>query len=162
MKDGLQKGISYFELMVVAAILSVVLFIFLDRARGVQDMASEVSTEHVRSAINTSLQVRAARLLGAGKDADLVKLVDVNPVSLLLKAPAGYIGERSTPPPTENHWRWYYDLNDKCLVFMLNNRKNVATEGQKVLKYKVKLQYSPLLPGNREAAITGVALVQVQ
>lgn len=136
----LQRGFSLLELALSVFIISILMYVFAVKVADYQAMAADVAVQHVVGGIRTGLAVRMTELMARGDDAQLVALAQANPVALLAKPPVNYLGERPISEASQlSGDQWFFEPNDKCLIYLLNSRKNVATEGQKLLKFKVKL-----------------------
>lgn len=159
-----QRGASRFEFAVTAAILAILAGVLLERVRFYQEQAELVAVRQVAANIRTALDVKVAQGRLPGHGVDLALLAGQNPIALLDRKPANYLGEYYSPDNAELPvGNWYFDRHDKTLVYLLNKRETFRNASAKLLKFKVKLFRLPTNvakpPGASDTA--GVTFEQV-
>lgn len=139
-----QGGASRFEFAVAVAILAILAGVLLERVAFYQDQAEMVAVQQVVADIRTALEVKTTQAQLPGRGVDLAALAEQNPVALLERKPANYLGEYFLPNEVElPHGNWYFDRHDKTLIYLLNNRESFRNAPMKPLKFKVKLLRLP-------------------
>ena len=133
------RGFTLFELAVAAIIVAVLTTLLLVRLQSYQQEARHVAVERLVGTLRTSLSVRSAQLSVAKREHELLRIIDENPMSLLVHAPANYLGEYYSPEghalPEES---WYFDRGRKELVYITSNQKTFLSRRQTLLRFKVK------------------------
>jgi len=163
-QQRLQQGFKLFEFGVAVAVLGILITLLLQRVWFYQGQAEEVAVRQVVANIRTALDIRLAEGRLPGGATDLTILAAQNPLDLLTKKPANYLGEYSAPADMEvTPGNWYFDRNDKTLVYLLNVRSSFGSAQLKRLKFKVKLLRLPKNPAKPPGAAppVGVAFEQV-
>jgi len=115
-----QRGFTLIELVVVVVIVAIMVGFALDRLLPLIGRAERAAFLQVQSQLRSALLLEAAEKLTRGESASLHQLVSVNPMSLLLTAPANYLGaltQRSEERPTRASW--YYDERSGRLVYVV-------------------------------------------
>jgi type II secretory pathway pseudopilin PulG len=159
-----QGGVSRFEFAVVVAILAILAGVLLERLAFYHEQAELVAMQQVAANIRTALDVQTTQAQLPGRSVDLAQLAGQNPIALLDRKPANYLGEYFSPNVAElPAGNWYFDRHDKTLIYLLNNRESFGNAPAKLLKFKVKLLRLPTKvakpSGASEAA--GVTFEQV-
>ncbi|MBA5687541.1 hypothetical protein [Rugamonas apoptosis] len=159
-----QRGVSRFEFAVAAAILAILAGVLLERVAFYQEQAELVAVQQVAANIRTALDVKVTQAQLPGRSVDLALLSEQNPIALLDRKPANYLGEYYSPDNAELPvGNWYFDRYDKTLIYLLNKRETFGNASAKLLKFKVKLFRLPISvakpPGTSETA--GVTFEQV-
>lgn len=139
-----QRGASRFEFAVTVAILAILAGVLLERVAFYQEQAELVAVREVAANIRAALDVKAAQARLPGRAVDLGLLAGQNPIALLDRKPANYLGEYFSPDNNElSSGNWYFDRHDKTLIYLLNNRETFRNAPAKLLKFKVKLLRLP-------------------
>jgi general secretion pathway protein G len=134
-----QRGVSRFEFAVAAAILAILAGVLLERLAFYQEQAELVAVQEVAANIRAALQVKVTQAQLPGRAVDLGALAGQNPIALLDRKPANYLGEYFSPDNNElPAGNWYFDRSDKTLIYLLNNRETFRNAPAKLLKFKVK------------------------
>lgn len=141
-KRRARRGFTLIELAVVVCIVALLAAAFLSRAVFYQEQAEKVASEQIIGTLRSALHLRIADLLLHGKTTDIARLADQNPMDWLAEKPKNYVGEFYTPKPDMiAAGNWYFDLQSKNLIYVVNNRGHLHTaagEGNK-LRFKAKL-----------------------
>lgn len=159
------RGFTVFELVVVVIIIGLLTSFLLHRLHSYQLKAQQVAVQRLVGTLRTALHVKSAQLYVAKREHELQGIIDQNPMSWLVEAPANYRGEYYSP---EGNMlvddSWYFDPGKKELVYIVTSSKTFPRQEQTLLKFKVKfidltLQQgkSPGLPARNN----GVVLDQV-
>jgi general secretion pathway protein G len=137
------RGASAFEFVVCLIIISILAAVLMDRLASYSRQAEVLAAQNVAENIRLSLRIRSAQLLIEGDVSGLIALADTNPVLLLKTEPPNYLGEVDEVSEELPGGNWIYQKRDKVLVYLLKRRNISASEGQKSLKFKVKLLRRP-------------------
>lgn len=133
-------GFTLFEFGVVAALFGLFCAVLLSRMVFYQGEAERVAAEQLVGTLRTALEVRAAQSIALGRQQDLDRVAEENPIGWLLEQPRNYLGEYYTPPlgqlPRGN---WLFDRTDKSLIYLPASHKSFSLKTSKFLKFKVKL-----------------------
>lgn len=159
-----QAGSGRLEFAIVAAILGIVITIFLGRVQFYQAEAELVSVKQVVTQLRTTLATKAAERYLSGNRQELAALAEENPMSWLARPPANYAGEfdgaaaRAVPPG-----HWYFDRSTHTLGFLLSSSNIVEAEQQKSLNFRVKFRRNSAILTNSHAdpAAGGLSLEQI-
>jgi general secretion pathway protein G len=158
-QQRLQQGFKLFEFAVAVAVFAILLTVLLQRLSFYQDDAEDVAVRHVVANIRTALDIKLAEGRLPGNTVDLTILSEKNPLDLLTKKPANYLGEYSAPADKDvTPGNWYFDRQDKTLVYLLNVRSSFGSTQLKRLKFKVKLLRLPKNPAKPPGAAQPVGL----
>ncbi len=134
-----QRGVSLFEIAVVAIIVAVLVGALLQRLISYRAQAELALVDHTVNVLRGALAVQVARLQVQGRGADMEKLAQQNPMNWLTQKPANYAGEFFAPEASDVHaGNWYFDRKTHILVYSLNYQNKFLQGTQKALKYQVK------------------------
>lgn len=159
-----QRGVSRFEFSVAVAILAILAGVLLERVAFYQEQAELVAVQEVAANIRAALDVKMSQAQLPGRAVDPGLLAAQNPIALLDRKPANYLGEYFSPDNNElPAGNWYFDRHDKTLIYLLNNRETFGNAPAKLLKFKVKLLRLPTKVAKPSGASenTGVTFEQV-
>lgn len=113
------RGFTLIELVVVICIVALLFGIALDRLMRYQELGERTAMEQNLAAINVALSMKFAALVAAGRGSAIEKEVGANPVDLLARPPANYLGALYAPEPeTLPRQSWYYDRQSGELVYV--------------------------------------------
>jgi general secretion pathway protein G len=140
-------GFTLFEFAVGAGLFGVFVAALLSRVLFYQGEAERVAAEQLVGALRTALEVRTAQTIAAaGGEQGLARIAEENPIGWLAHKPRNYLGEYYAPPLDELPLgNWFYDRNDKTLVYLPASHKSFSFQTSKFLKFKVKLLRLPNL-----------------
>jgi len=136
------RGFTLLELAIVLGIVSVLAAFFLDRALVSLEAAERMAMETQARAIGSALQLQMAAMITSGRERDMTKLAQGNPIELLVTRPQNYLGERKGKPQDEDaQGHWYYDLDTGDLVYLVRRGERFAVEGNenKEVRYRVRV-----------------------
>jgi general secretion pathway protein G len=146
-----QAGFTLFELIVVICIVSIMAAILLNRLQVYQEAAEKAAMKQTAAAVKSALQMRVASYLIDGRDNEIEKLRDENPVSWLQEKPEGYAGEfHADAYARVRPGSWYYDVTRRELIYVINLGDNFkpGADGRKWVRYRVRIDYDVVpLPG---------------
>lgn len=160
----LQGGFKLLELGVATAIFGILVTLLLQRLWFYQEQAEQVAFKQVVANVRAALDLKLAQGHLPGNSVDLTMLSQQNPLDWLSEKPANYLGEfDGAPPVVRTGGYWYFDRNDKSLIYLLKMRETFGTQELKRLKFKVKLLRLPKNPAKPigTTAADGVAFVQL-
>ena len=144
-----QAGFTLFELIVVVCIVAIIAGILLNRLRLYEEAAEKAAMQQTAAAIKSALQMRVASYMISGRDNEIEKLRDENPVNWLQEKPADYAGEFYADAYTRvRPGSWYFDLTRRELVYVVNLGDNFkpGPDGRKWVRYRVRIGYEEM-PG---------------
>jgi general secretion pathway protein G len=112
------RGFTLLELVVVVVAIAILAGFALDRLLPLVGRAQHVAFMQVQNELQTALLLAAAERITRGESQSLAELARVNPMSLLLRPPANYLGELAQPEAdrTPGH-TWFYDAKNGRLVY---------------------------------------------
>jgi type II secretory pathway pseudopilin PulG len=162
------RGISLSECAMVAAVVAALAGALVNRLLFYQEEAELVAVQQTVGILRSALQMRAAKAYLDRRDSGMLALTSENPIDWLVARPANYLGEYYSPDIKDlQEGNWYFDRNDRTLVYLLQNGESFAHRTSILLKFKVRLFSfsngavdSPRPPGF-PASVTGVAFDQV-
>jgi len=156
-----ERGFTLVELIVVIAVVSVLAGALLSRVWFYQEQAEKTAMAGVAGVIQGALGMQYGRLLVRGMESEVTALAADNPMKWLAKQPHNYSGEfydptsRSVAPGN-----WVFDLKTRELIYVLDRADHFipGKDGQKWIRYRVKLMYDPALgaSGNTSKELVGV------
>jgi general secretion pathway protein G len=147
---GRPRGFTLYEFAIVAAVTAALSAMLLHRLDGYRRAAEDAAARQTVAALRTALQVEAARALAAGHPETLATLAEQNPMRLLARPPADYLGEFSLPEPGRVARNgWVFDPRDKILVYLRSERESFASGKSKLPTFKVELTQHPADAGKQ-------------
>jgi prepilin-type N-terminal cleavage/methylation domain-containing protein len=139
-----QRGFSLFELAVTVAIIGVLAGVLLSRVRLYQEEAERVAMDNVVGVLRSALSMKFGQLVSQGKQADVSKLITMNPMDLLAQKPANYLGEFNTPQKEKiSRGNWYFNRKKLLLVYIARTGATFQGPGPKQFHFKVELVGNP-------------------
>ena len=143
-----QAGFTLFELIVVVCIVAIMAGILLNRLRVYEEAAEKAAMQQTAVAIKSALQMRVASYMIGGRENEIEKLRDENPVNWLQEPPQNYAGEfyadaYARVPPG----RWYFDLARREFIYVVNLGAHFESgpDGRKWVRYRVRIEYENAL-----------------
>lgn len=135
------RGFSQVELAVALALLAGVLYFLLDRLLYMQEMAEKTGVEETVRSINAGLRLEAASRLARGAGTRLPALEDENPIKWLSVPPRNYLGEHARPPLNAKPPYWYFQPEQRQLIYRPNNNAHLVVEAGegKELRFAVRV-----------------------
>ncbi len=139
------SGFTLYEFAIVAAITAALSTVLLHRLDGYRRAAEDAAARQTVAALRTALQVEAARHPGT-----LAALAGQNPMRLLARPPADYLGEftLSETGRTEKSG-WVFDPRDKTLVYLTSERERFASGKSELPRFKVEFTHTPADAGKQ-------------
>lgn len=142
------RGFSLFELVVFILTVSI---IYAAAARRFAEFPGEAERANFLSIVNqiqVGINLELILYLTRGDAAQLHQLAGVNPMDLMLEPPSNYLGAFSDVDARRFERRaWYFDLNKKELVYLVNDNSDVnllvngVREPTDELRFTVRLAY---------------------
>jgi len=116
----------------------------LDRLWRYQELAERTALEQNLAAINVALTMKFAALVAAGRAEAIAGEIGANPVDLLTRPPANYLGELFAPtagslPPRS----WHYDRQSGDLVYAPGRTRYLALTGQETDRLRFTVVLAP-------------------
>jgi len=137
----LQRGAGRLEFAVVAAVLGVLMTVFLQRVQFYQAEAEQAAAQQVVAQLRTALAVRIGARYLRGEDRKLELLALENPMSWLERPPPNYGGEYDGAKPSDLlSGHWYFDSHSKMLTYLLARRNYFFPEAQKRHNFKLEFR----------------------
>lgn len=119
-RNARDSGFTLLELVVSIMVATILLGIFLDRTLYYRELAEKSAMEQVVYDLRSSVNLRAAELVLLNKFDELARLAAANPVELLARKPANYLGVLTNPDKTTvGSGGWYFDNSSKEVVYCL-------------------------------------------
>lgn len=146
-------GATRFELAICTVLVAVLATTLLGRLLDYRVESERAAAHQVAGALRSALAARAAQL--AGDAAALAALSQDNPLKLLSRVPANYIGEYYSPDVlTLRKGSWFFDRSDKSVNYLFS-RDTISHQKSNLLRFKVEFTRSPQT--NRTDRVEGVA-----
>ena len=153
------------ELIVSIALLTIFLVVFLERALYYQEYGEMTAMEMTVANMRTGLRFKVADLIMNNRLSEIATLADENPVNWLASPPENYLGEFDAAPETEATGKWYFDRNQRELVYTVNNRRHFVpgSGGDYTLRYRAMPVHAPqAAAANGSRPQKWISLVQLQ
>jgi general secretion pathway protein G len=148
----LRSGFTLIELAVVVAIVGILAAALLSRALFYQEQAERAGMEQLLGNLRSALHLQIAAALIKGNPAAMGHLADQNPMDWLAEKPTNYVGEYYAPRSgLIGVGSWYFDLNDKNLVYLANNHAHLHTAPGELNKIRFKVK--PVTSFNGEVSV---------
>ncbi|WP_322401962.1 hypothetical protein [Massilia luteola] len=140
------RGFSLLEFAVVVAVTAALCAVLLHRLDGYRRAAEDAATAQTVAALRTALQVEATRALAQGRTEALATLAGQNPMRLLARPPANYLGEFALSEQGRVARNgWVFDPRDKTLVYLTSEREKFASGKSELPTFKVELSRNPTI-----------------
>jgi len=139
------RGFTLYEFAIVTAITAALSTVLLHRLDGYRRAAEDAAARQTVAALRTALQVEVARHPDA-----LATLAAQNPIRLLDRPPADYLGEFTLSE--QGHVArngWVFDPRDKILVYLRSERESFASGKSKLPTFKVEFTHTPADAGKQ-------------
>jgi general secretion pathway protein G len=143
------RGFTLYEFAIVAAITAALSTVLLHRLDGYRRAAEDAAARQTVAALRTALQAEAARHPDA-----LATLAGQNPIRLLARPPADYLGEFALSE--QRHVArngWVFDPRDKILVYLRSERESFASGKSKLPTFKVEFTHTPADAGKQTMSL---------
>ena len=115
-----ERGFSLLELVVVIVAVAIVTAFALDRLLPIIGRAERIAFLQTQSQLQNALLMEAAERITRGESNTLPSLTASNPMQLLLKPPANYLGAFPSPAaPDVDTASWYFDETNDRLVYQV-------------------------------------------
>lgn len=162
---GKEKGLTLFELAVVAAILGILALVLLDRVLVYQEMAEKTVVELTAMNMRSGMRYRVAELMVHNQEGEIAAMVGENPVKWLEAPPPNYLGELSGPQENEIFpGNWYFDKNERELHYRVKRERHFVSgpSGKHELRFRVTSSTKRAEAGGAEMPVQGVTLTLVE
>jgi len=146
-------GFSLIELIIVIAIISVLMSVFLDRVWYYQEMAEKTAMEENVGAIQSALTLQTGKNYTRNNPQELAQLAQENPVRWLQKLPKNYSGEFFDPTPSSvAPGSWVFDLKARELIYVLDRAEYFVPgkDGKKWIRFRVSVQHDAVVRGGEK------------
>lgn len=166
LRKSRQRELSRFELAVIVIALAILVVFFWGRVSRLMVTAEATGFSVRVSHLRTALRVETAERLMLGSRQKVAALEGSNPMSLVADRPADYLGEMWAPDPaTIPRGKWYFDLQDRVLVYRVLNDAHFETAlaGPKRARLGMYLDYTDANEnGTYEPAIDAIRGVRLR
>lgn len=153
-----RAGFTLIELAVVAVIVAILATFLLTRVVFYQEQAEKVAMEQTLGTLRSALHLQIADLLVNDNIPGILQLAEQNPMNWLAEKPNNYVGEYYTPKHgMVDAGKWYFDLQDKDLVYLANNSEHLRTSLGESNKIRYRLKVVRGLNSALDSAIQGNA-----
>jgi len=147
------------EFSIVVAVTAALSAALLHRADGWRRAAEDAAARDTVAALRSALQAEAAHALAQGGTEGLATLAQRNPIRLLARPPANYLGEFTLPRPGRvAHNGWVFNPRDKTLVYLRSDRESFAAGTSVLPKFKVEFIRTA---ANADQPMMGLALNEI-
>jgi prepilin-type N-terminal cleavage/methylation domain-containing protein len=163
--NGRQQGFTLIELIVVVCIVVILIGTLLNRVSYYQEQAEKVAMQQVAGALQSALTMEYGSLMTHGQGSRVSELVTENPMDWLSRKPENYSGEFYAPTSgSVAPGNWVFDLKSRDLVYVVDRGEHFTPgrDGNKWVRYHVRLTYEQLPAGDEEKALTGVLFEPVE
>ena len=139
-------GFTLLEFAIVVAVTALLSTVLLHRLDAYRRAAEEAAARQTVAALRAALQVEVTRALAQGRSDTLATLAAQNPMRLLARPPANYLGEfaLSEQGRVARHG-WVFDPRDKILVYLTSERERFALGKSELPAFKVELSRNPTI-----------------
>lgn len=141
-----QSGFSLLELVIVI-ILVILLFLFaFDRLLPIRGNAEGAKVASVIGSLRSAVGLEVARRIVEGGASAIAELEGSNPMELLQERPDRYLGERSATPAEVAGGAWYFDPEQRALVYRVDYPQYLegTPEGPVALRWRLQLVFENL------------------
>lgn len=123
-----RKGFTFFELVVVILVISVLGLFALNRYQKLLVDVERTSMEHDLGVMRSAIGMQVADHFVAGNLAGLKQLVGSNPMDLLAEKPNNYLGVMTPEETNElSNGSWYFDQRQQALIYLVRNQSFFET-----------------------------------
>lgn len=145
-----RRGFTLYEFAIVVAITAALSTVLLHRLDGYRRAAEEAAARQTVAALRTALQAEVTRAVMQGHSDALATLAGQNPIRLLARPPADYLGEFALSEAGRVARNgWVFDPRDKTLVYLTSERERFASGKSKLPTFKVELTRTPADAGKQ-------------
>jgi len=137
-----RRGFSLVELVVSLTLAAILVGVLLERALYYAELAEKSAMEQVALDLRSSVNLRVAELILENRFAELPALAAQNPMNLLVRKPANYLGVLAGAGTQEVvRGNWYFDNTSKELVYYVDSGRYFAPDEQGRMRaaWRVKL-----------------------
>jgi type II secretory pathway pseudopilin PulG len=148
------RGFTLYEFAIVAAVTAALSTVLLHRLDGYRRAAEEAAARQTVAALRTALRIEVTRALAQGHPETLATLAQQNPIRLLTRPPADYLGEFALPGTgrvAQNGW--VFNLRDKTLVYLTSERERFASGKSELPRFKVEFTRTPADAGKQTMSL---------
>jgi general secretion pathway protein G len=139
------RGFTLYEFAIVVAVTAALSTVLLHRLDGYRRATEDAAARQTVAALRTALLVEAAR-----HPEKAVALAGQNPMRLLARPPADYLGEFALSEQVRVARNgWVFDPRDKILVYLTSERERFASGKSKLPTFKVELTRNPADAGKQ-------------
>jgi prepilin-type N-terminal cleavage/methylation domain-containing protein len=131
-------GFTLIELAVVACVVGVMATVLLNRIQFYQKLAEKTAVDQTVGIIQSALQLQFASFVVRNRVEDARYLVGQNPMKWLAQKPSNYAGEYFGKIPDIESGQWYFDLQDRSLVYLVRNGSTVGLQRPQT-RYRIRL-----------------------
>ncbi|MGZ3181654.1 MAG: hypothetical protein ACXU8N_04355 [Telluria sp.] len=132
------------ELGIASMVISSLYVVASERYEVALGELEQQQVQWTTTGIRTALHYKILLARLQERPSDVATLEGINPVTLLQRPPPGYLGELAAPDPRKlAGGSWYFDTNDKSLIYLSNKGKIFTGGMSKMLKFKVKSSREP-------------------
>ena len=140
-----QRGFTFFELVVVVLIISILAVVALNYYYKLLVDVERTSMKHDLGVMRSAVSMQVAGHFAAGNMVGLKELISSNPMDLLAEKPNNYLGVISHYQLEEiEKGTWFYDSQGGVLIYLVRNQIYFKTElqGPARIQFKIYPVYS--------------------
>lgn len=159
------SGLPIMEIAVVASVAAILMTVFLHYSLYYLELSEKSAMDLLVTHMRSGLRLEKARLYITGKEAEMQKLADTNPIRWLKAPPKNYLGERSDiSPKAIPAGQWLFNPKDHILYYQPQRHRYLyrgTTLYQGTIQFKMTLSRLPETTSNnadvfREVEITSI------
>ena len=166
MNNNVAKGFTLIELIVVIAILSILIAVFLNKVEYYQELAEKTAMEQNIGAIQNALTLQHGKQYVRGNSDDVTLLSTENPMKWLQKLPQNYAGEFFDPKPTSvPPGSWIFDIKAHELIYIPSRTDHFVPgkDGLNWIRFHIEMQYETIKRNGvtvQDKALVGTVFAQ--
>jgi|SRR6188508_2362133 len=154
-----RRPLTRLELALYAAIVGVVLAVFLDRLLDTMELAERLAMEATVTRVNSALTVRVAADRLRGRPTRISEVLDRNPFEVAGAAASNSLGELDAPILEDlERGKWVFDRVGRELIYLPRLHRRLQATGS-VVRFRLvhrgdgTLALTPVLPYSWGAGI---------
>lgn len=160
-----RRGFTLLEFVLVICIIGLLVAMAVDRLLALRVEAERVAMNELLGSMRAGVAMELVSLLARGRDRELARLEDSNPIDALMQEPSTYVGEFDAPDPARMpSGRWYFDRGAGLLVYRVRHEDyfETALPGPPRARFRVRLVYEDRNGnGTFDAGIDGIGGVRI-
>lgn len=159
------SGLPLMEIAMVASVAAILMTVFLHYSLYYVELSEKSAMDLLVTHMRSGLRLEKARLYTNGREHEMQKLADTNPILWLKNLPNNYLGERSDiSPKAIPAGKWLFNPQNHTLYYQPQRHRYLyrgTTLYQGTIQFKMTLSRLPETTSNnadvfREVEITSI------